>query len=96
MDSLLYTNYNGVPLLTYGLIGVTSIVLAYVTITDTGTKNSTTEVSSAPPAIESPPMSEEEELEGELSPLSEPEIRGGNKRKKNHKKNAKTKRGNRK
>ena len=41
MDNILYANVYGVPVLTYGMIGVTTFVLAYFTMTDTDTKSNT-------------------------------------------------------
>jgi hypothetical protein len=50
MDSILYTNFYGVPIMTYGMIGATTFALAYFTLTDVDTK-STTESNPLPPPL---------------------------------------------
>ena len=100
MDSLLYTNYSGVPLLTYGLIGITSAVLAYVTITDTGTKDTTTEVE--PQLTATVPIQDVEKslaLEegiGEAEEEGSQQVKTGGRSKQRRKKKKQTKRKNRK
>jgi len=42
MDSIIQTTYNGQPIVAYGMIGITTLVLAFVTLKDSGSADSDT------------------------------------------------------
>lgn len=71
MDSILYATINGVPIITYGMITVTTLALAYFTISDKDAdEESNTNIESIPPST--PPQ---------------PEITGGRGKNKHKKRN---------
>ena len=74
-------SYSGIPIMTYGLIGVTTIMLAIVTMRDLIPSESEKEVSE--PEYEEKEEKEEEPREGE-------EKEGGRKRRKNQNNSKKT------
>jgi hypothetical protein len=47
MDSIIQTTYDGQPIIVYGMIGITTLVLAFVTLKDSGSADSDTSLTTS-------------------------------------------------
>ena len=53
MDSIIQTTYNGQPIVAYGMIGITTLVLAFVTLKDSGSADSDTSLTKSVGSVSS-------------------------------------------